>query len=231
MQKFKHLFFDLDHTLWDFDANEKISLNQLFIKHKLDNHFDNFDEFFSIYQPINESLWSEYSKGLISKKNLTTERFHKSFCSKGLDNYDLAIEFGKEFITLNSSQTTLIPHTTELLEYLTKKRYSMYIITNGFIETQYKKLRASKLDKYFKKMYISEEVGSKKPHHSFFEYAIKSSNARKTESLVIGDNLEADIKGAINFGLSHVYFNPNKIEHDINIYKEISSLEELIGWL
>ncbi len=231
MLKYKYLFFDLDHTLWDFDANEQISLKELFIKYKINNYFDTFDLFFELYKPINDSLWREYSRGNISKKTLTTDRFHQTFKLKNLDNKEFAIKFGKEYIALNSSQTSLIPYATELLEYLKSKKYEMYIITNGFIETQYKKLEASKLDRYFKKMYISEEIGYKKPHRSFFEYSIKSSNAIKKRSLVIGDNLEADIIGAQNFGLDHVYYNPNNTPHEITVFKEIDSLKELIGWL
>ncbi len=230
MRKYKHLFFDLDHTLWDFSTNEELTLSDLFIKFKLNDYFEDFDEFFRIYEPINKKLWLQYRKGEITKQFLSTQRFHHTFLVKGLDNESSALSFGQDFIALSATKTALMPHTIEVLDYL-KKRYSLHIITNGFIETQYVKLRASNLEKYFDKIFISEKVGAQKPKRAFFEYAVKSCNAKKNESLVIGDNLEADIIGAKNFGLDQVFYNPMSIAHDELVFKEIKSLRELIGWL
>ena len=230
MRKYKHLFFDLDHTLWDFATNEELTLSDLFRKYKLDEYFENFNEFFKIYEPINKKLWLQYRDGEITKQFLTTQRFHQTFLVKELDQESTAVNFGQDFVALSATKTALIPHTLEVLDYL-KKRYSLHIITNGFIETQYVKLRASDLEKYFDKIFISEKVGAQKPKRAFFEYAVKSCNAKKSESLVVGDNLEADIIGARNFGLDQVFFNPLGIVHNEVVFKEIKSLKELIGWL
>lgn len=230
MRTYKHLFFDLDHTLWDFATNEQLTLSDLFVKFKLDNYFEDFAEFFKIYEPINAKLWLQYRNGEITKRFLSTMRFHHTFLVKGLDHESTALKFGEDFVALNATNTALMPYTIELLDYL-KNKYTLHIITNGFIETQYVKLRSSNLEKYFDKIFISEKVGAQKPKRAFFEYAIKSCNAKKSESLVIGDNMEADIIGARDFGLDQVFYNPLGIVHDEIVFKEIQSLKELIGWL
>lgn len=230
MLKYKHLFFDLDHTLWDFATNEQHTLSHLFIKYKLDQYFENFESFLETYQPINENLWLQYRNREVTKKYLSVNRFHHTFLTKGLDDAAMAEQFGNDFIAINATQTALVPHTIEVLNYLEKK-YTLHIITNGFVETQYVKLDGSGLSHYFKKIFISEQVGHQKPKRAFFEYAVKSCNARKSESLVIGDNLEADIIGAREFGLDQVFFNPHGTIHQEKITKEISSLKELMQWL
>jgi len=230
MRKYKHLFFDLDHTLWDFTTNEQETLNDLYNKYNLKNYFTNYNKFFENYKPINDDLWLKYMQGQIKKKDLIVYRFHVTFLNAGLNDINLAKEFAKEFVRINSEKKAVMPHTFELMNYL-KPHYKMHIITNGFAESQKIKLEKSGLSQYFEKLFISEHIGAQKPKKAFFEYAIKSCNARKKESLVIGDSLEADIKGAQNFGLDHVFYNPNKIEYSQEVFKEISSLKELIGWL
>ncbi|WP_088653220.1 YjjG family noncanonical pyrimidine nucleotidase [Geofilum rhodophaeum] len=230
MPKYQHLFFDLDHTLWDFATNEQLTLKSLFQRYQLDKYFSDFKAFFATYQPINNSLWLQYRNNHITKKQLNTGRFHQTFLTGGLDNETMATNFAGDFIRENALQTTLMPHTLEVLDYL-KPRYHMHIITNGFVETQQLKLDESGLSPYFERLFVSERVGAQKPRRAFFEYAIKSCNARKKESLVIGDSLDADIQGAKNFGLDHVFFNPAQIAHNETVQKEISSLRELIDWL
>lgn len=230
MPKYQHLFFDLDHTLWDFATNEQVTLKNLFQRYRLDKHFSDFKAFFATYQPINSDLWLRYRNKLITKTQLNTGRFHQTFLTGGLNSETMAKNFAADFIRENALQTTLVPHTLEVLDYL-KPRYHMHIITNGFIETQQLKLDESGLSPYFERLFVSEKVGAQKPKRAFFEYAIKSCNARKKESLVIGDSLDADIQGAKNFGLDHVYFNPAKIKHNETVHKEISSLRELMDWL
>jgi putative hydrolase of the HAD superfamily len=230
MQKYKHLFFDLDHTIWDFATNEKVTLNHLFIKYKLERFFVSFDDFFHRYNPINIGLWNQYRNGEIRKHDLNIGRFYNTFLTVGYNDKAEAESFAADFVKTNPTQTALIPHTLALLNYL-KPRYDMHIITNGFIETQHVKIEKSGLKPFFNKVFISEEIGHQKPKKAFFEYAIKSCNARKKESLIIGDSLEADIQGAKNFGLDHVYFNPLQTPHQEKLFKEITSLTELQGWL
>ncbi len=226
MRKYKHLFFDLDHTIWDFSTNEKITLSELFDKYNLEKYFANFDDFFSSYKPINADLWLKYRLGEIKKTDLSIGRFYNTFLTVGFDDRQAATQFANDFVTINPTKTAVIPHTFEVLDYL-KPHYQMHIITNGFVETQHVKLERSGLRPYFSKIFISEEIGYQKPKRGFFEYAIKSCNARKRESLVIGDSLEADIEGAKNFGLDHVFFNPDGIAVDAPVFAEIRSLLEL----
>jgi putative hydrolase of the HAD superfamily len=230
MRPYKHLFFDLDHTLWDFATNEQLTLSDLYNNYKLGEYFDSFEAFFEGYKPINADLWIKYRHGLIKKAELNVGRFHHTFLTAGLNQVELAEKFAHEFVAFNSRKEAVMPHTFELLDYL-RPNYQMHIITNGFIEAQKVKMEMSGLRPYFQKLFISEEVGAQKPKVAFFEYAIKSCNARKKESLVIGDSLEIDIQGAKNFGLDHVFYNPHQSPHSEDVFKEIHSLKELIGWL
>lgn len=228
---YKHLYFDLDHTLWDFQTNQLITLKVLFNEYRLERFFNDFDAFFEQYMPININLWHDYKKRLIPKKDLKVGRFYKTFVQAGFDNPGAAEAFANDFVRENSKQTRVMPHSFELLDYLKEKKYHLYIITNGFREAQHAKLKASGLTPYFEKVFISEDIGASKPHRGFFEYALKTVNAKKAESLVIGDSLENDIGGARDFGLDQVYFNPDQKPHEEIVFKEIVSLKDLIGWL
>jgi putative hydrolase of the HAD superfamily len=228
---YKHLFFDLDHTLWDFHNNQITTLKQLFIRFQLDRFFNSFDDFFKQYMPINTNLWHEYQHGRIPKKEVKVGRFYQTFFNAGFDDMPTAESFADAFVSDNSLQTGIIPHTMEVLEYLKKKKYHLYIITNGFREAQHTKMEKSGLTPFFERTFISEDIGASKPNRKFFEYAIKSANARKAESLVIGDSLENDIKGARDFGVNQVYFNPEKAPHKEKVFREIASLKELMEWL
>lgn len=229
--KYKHLFFDLDHTIWDFDRNQILTLKKLFKDYRLEKYFKTFDNFFSRYKPINSRLWKDYQYGRISQKALKTGRFYQTFRSVGLDDISLSEKFAEEFVKINSTQTNVIPYAFDLLNYLKQKDYHLYIITNGFRETQISKLEKSGLAPYFEKTFISEDIGVHKPHPLFFEHSLKGANAAKDDSLVIGDSLENDIKGARDYGVDHVFFNPEKKPHNENVFKEISSLKELMEWL
>ena len=228
---YKHLFFDLDHTIWDFHTNQIITLRQLFEQYRLGKYFRDFDDFFEQYMPVNLELWHDYQYGRIPKRDVKVGRFYKTFLQAGLDDMKIAEKFADDFVHGNSLQTNVIPHTFEVLDYLKRKKYHLYIITNGFREAQHTKMERSGLTPYFEKTFISEDIGASKPHRRFFEHAIKSVNAKKAESLVIGDSLENDIKGAREFGLDHVFFNPEGTPHKEKVFKEINSLRELMDWL
>ncbi|SMO68929.1 putative hydrolase of the HAD superfamily [Saccharicrinis carchari] len=226
MQKYKHLFFDLDHTLWDFETNSLHTLLQLFDKYRLSSSFISFDDFYERYQKHNQMLWIHYREGKMTKAQLNFDRFHTPFNQVGISDETIAQNFARDYIAISPTKTALMPHAIEVLEQL-KQSYTLHVITNGFKEVQYLKLKNSKLRPYFSKIFISETIGASKPKTAFFEYAVKSANARKKESLVVGDNLETDIDGAINFGLDYIYFNPNKIEHKRQLMNEISDLKEI----
>lgn len=227
---YKHLFFDLDHTLWDFAVNEKITLNQLFEKHKLNRYFSSFDNFFDTYKPINKDLWLNYRNGNIPKETVKINRFLDTFRFVGLDDVKMAELIADEFVELSPLQTQLIPYTKEILTYL-KPKYDLHIITNGFVEVQYIKLEKSGLRPYFKGIFVSEEIGYQKPDTNFFDCVVNGCGANKKECLVIGDNLEVDILGAKDYGLDQVYFNPDQTPHKEVVFKEITFLAELKDFL
>lgn len=226
MSKYKHLFFDLDHTLWDFETNSLNTLLELFDKYRLASSFTSFDDFYGRYQKHNQMLWVNYREGKVTKEQLNFDRFHTPFNQVGITDETIAQNFGRDYITISPTKTALMPHAIEVLEML-KQRHTLHVITNGFKEVQFVKLKNSKLHGYFSKIFISETIGASKPKRAFFEYAVKSANARKKESLVIGDNLDTDIAGAIDFGLDYVYFNANKVAHNRQFMNEIHDLKDI----
>ncbi len=227
MYKYSHLFFDLDHTLWDFETNSIQTLEELFAKYHLNSSFDSFDQFYERYEAHNQELWVLYREGKITKEKLNFDRFYTPFSEVGINDETMAANFCKDYITVSPTKTTLMPNAIEVLTEL-KKWFKLHIITNGFKEVQFIKLKNSNLEHFFSKIFISETIGASKPKTAFFEYAIKSANARKKECLIIGDNLETDIDGAINFRLDYVFFNPNKVSHNKDLMHEISDLKELL---
>lgn len=181
-----------------------------------------------MYKSINEKMWDDYEKGKISKEYLRTKRYYKTLLSFGINDKKLSETIGEFYVRESPKKTNLFPDAIETLHYLGEK-YKMHIITNGFVEVQYLKLKNSGLREYFEKIIISEEVGSNKPEKKIFRYALTSAGAKKQESIMIGDNLGTDILGARNSGLDQCFFNPEKKEHGENVTYEISSLIELKG--
>ena len=230
MKQYKHLFFDLDRTLWDFEKNSIITLKTIFEKRDLHSIFPDFDTFVKTYKAHNERLWDLYKLRKIKKHELRNERFLLTLKDFGIDNPKLAEQIGDDYVELSPMQTILFPNTIEVLDYL-RTKYKMHIITNGFVEVQYKKLKNCGLEKYFERVTTSEEAKASKPKAEIFQVALKSVNAKKTESLMIGDDLENDILGAKKFGIDQVFFNPNSEKHSENITFEIKNLKELMDLL
>ena len=227
MKKYRYILFDLDHTLWDFKKNSEETLGQLYDDYRLsDSARFSREDFSEKFWEINNRLWNLYDKDAIDKHKLREERFRLIFDELQYNNYDMADKIGDDYLRICPEKINLIPHTTEVLEYL-HKRYSMYILTNGFPDTQYKKMSFSRLEKYFNKLITSEEAGHKKPNPEIFEYALRVMNAKNEECIMVGDNIETDIKGAISAGMDIIFFNPEGIRHNEKVTHEISSLLEL----
>ncbi|TRX70229.1 YjjG family noncanonical pyrimidine nucleotidase [Carboxylicivirga sp. M1479] len=230
MKKYKHLLFDLDHTLWDFEANSEATLREMFDTYQLSRFFTDYEDFHAKYEVHNLHLWAQYRRGRVKKSVLNVQRFHLPFTEVGFDDINVAQQFAQDYLSISATQTRLFPNTIEVLEQL-KENYEMHIITNGFKEVQNKKLDNSGLRPFFDKIYISELIGVQKPNTYFFDYAVKSCHASKKECLVIGDSLEADIKGAQKAGIDQVYFNTREVKHDIDITYVIKDLSELLNFL
>lgn len=228
MPKYKHVFFDLDRTLWDFDTNSNRALIEIYESFNLKGEgIDDFTEFAKQYQVINEKLWGWYRMGNIKKNELRKRRFTEALAHFGCMDTALGINLEETYIKISPYQTTLMPNAIETLEYLSEK-YILHIITNGFEEVQGIKMQQSGLDPFFKHMITSERAMARKPDPVVFHLACNLANTRPSESLMIGDDLTADIGGAQNVSMDQVYFNPDGVNHDkADITFEIKGLEEL----
>lgn len=223
MKQITDIFFDLDHTLWDFDTNSALAFDKIFKK----NHPEVFTErFIEKYIPINQACWKLYQIDKMTHHELRYSRLKQSFDAI---NYLISDEdihkIADDYIEFLPEFNHLFEDAIEVLEYLIPN-YNLHIITNGFANVQKKKITNSNLGHYFKTITNSEMAGAKKPNPVIFEHALQIAKATKNNSIMIGDSLEADIEGALNFGMKAIFFNPDKIEvnHTIN---QISTLTEL----
>lgn len=223
---YKHIFFDLDNTLWDFKANCIESLDDILLSNNLLVKLNSVNKFYTVYNKYNEQLWLKYRKGKITKDKLRTVRFQLALSDFGIKDEKLAAKINDEYMQMCPLKTNVLPHTDEILSYLAEK-YRLHIITNGFTETQNLKIKKCKLDKYFDKVFTSETINASKPNKEIFHYALSSLNAKKNESIMIGDNLEVDIIGAKKYGIDQVYLNLDDLKHNEKITYEIESLIEL----
>lgn len=227
MKHYKHIFFDLDRTLWDFETNALNTFKEIFENRNLHTIFPDFETFNKTYQVINEELWDKYRKGEINKEFLRTNRFLFTLNKFDVDDLKLAQQIGDDYINNSPLKTVVFPYTYELLEYLHPK-YKLSIITNGFKEVQKTKLKNCKLDKYFTKLVCSEDTGYQKPNPKVFQYALSSLNAKKTESIMIGDDLKVDIIGAKNFGIDTIFCNFLNAEKSNEATHQVNALESIV---
>lgn len=223
-KKYTHLFFDLDSTLWDFDNNSRDAMYNAFLHFQMHRHCTSFLLFFETYCRINMLLWDEFRKGKLVKKDLVRQRFSLTFNELNIAGYD-PLALNDFYLREMPHQKRLMPGTEELLPYLKSKGYLLYIITNGFREVQHQKLKLAGIDKYFSKVFISEDIKATKPSPEIFEYAVKSANARKKNCLMIGDDWHADIEGAIGFGMDAVYINHS---HDNLLHRQVLPVSQLL---
>ena len=225
--RYKYLFFDLDHTLWDYHANSTKALNQLFIKYGLANYFSSPTEFIKQFNQHNDQLWEAYRQGSIKKDELRYKRFRDTFLEGGLDDEKLVHEFGDIYMEITPRLNTLFPNAIETLQYLAEKEYEMYFLTNGFLKTQEIKLENARIDIYFRRIFSSDELGINKPHKSFFHWVISSLHARKSDCLMIGDDEKVDVGGAKNYGIDAIWFNSIDDQLSEKAVKTISDLSQL----
>lgn len=225
-RRYKEIFFDLDNTLWDFHSNCLATFKEIFDAQELNTTFKDIKQFVSVYDGHNEVLWAMYREGSINKDFLRKERFARTLRDFGIPDLELAATIGAEYMRICPMKGALMPNAFKTLDYL-GSRYRLHIITNGFRETQEKKLKASGLENYFATMVTSDDLNIKKPRPEIFEHAITRINARKADCLMIGDDLEVDILGAKQYGIDHVYFNFKHKSHQEKGIVEITSLAEL----
>ena len=226
MKTYKHLFFDLDNTLWDFQANAREAFLDIFQQLGLFDRIPDFNRFLELYEKYNEHLWTEYRKGRIKKDHMRTERMVMTFGELNIDDRELISRVSELYVNTSPQKTNLFPGVHETLKYLSAK-YKMYILTNGFSEIQVRKIQNCGLQGYFSKLFMAEMVGYQKPDRRFFEYAVKSLHAHKEDCLMIGDDPEADIRGAWNAGIDQVFCNTLKKKSIIEPTREIQEISEL----
>lgn len=232
MKTYRHLFFDLDHTLWDFEANATETLHQLFHDYELARHGTfTLPEFTARYNEVNHALWRLYQANKISQHQLRGSRFVRTLTKLGMAEADIPAGISARFTEILPQKSAVFPHTHEVLAYLQAKNYHLHLITNGFEDVQHLKLASSGLTDYFEEVITSETSGCLKPDSRMFTHALERARATSTESLMIGDNLECDVLGAYNAGIDQVYFNPGKRRHFTQTTYEISSLDELFNIL
>ncbi len=223
----KHVFFDLDHTLWDFDKNSELAFATIF----KENNFEiEIAQFIEKYAPINQACWKLYQYDEITHEELRYKRLKDSFDALHYEISDEVIDrIADDYITFLPDNNHLFDGAIEILEYL-RSHYQLHIITNGFASVQYKKIANSNIDAYFKTITNSEMAGVKKPNPIIFQHALDLAQAQKGNSIMIGDCLEADVQGALNFGIDALFFNPNKESTPEGII-EISHLLEIKNYL
>ena len=207
--KYKDLFIDFDDSLYDTHGNAVIALSETFDYFHLDRYFEDPQVFYDAYWTANIDLWTQYAKGEITRDYLIVERFRRPLSvGKGIEvTKELCLEISDKFLDFCASKPGVIDGAHELMDYLKRKGYRMHMCSNGFHEVQYKKLDACSLHDYFNTIILSEDAGVNKPSKAYFDYALKVSGANRETTLMIGDNLQSDILGALNAGLDAMLFN------------------------
>lgn len=226
-KRYEHIFFDLDHTLWDFDRNSNVTLGRLYDEYKLDEKgITDFNEFCEKYEVHNQKMWDRFRKGQVRREELRWKRFWLTLLDYKIVSDTLAYELSSAYLEILPTQTLLTPHAKDLLEHC-KDKYTMHLITNGFDMTQRMKLQFSGIGSYFQEIITSEKSHSMKPHPVIFEYALKTTGATIENSIMVGDALDVDILGASNAGWDQVYYNPKKTPHNSKPTYEVACLSEL----
>ena len=228
---YQHIFFDLDHTLWDFEKNSSETLTELYFEYDIGYH-GNIDEqtYIQAFREVNRELWTKYDKSQIDKEYIRTKRFELIFGRLGIDPKKIASNIGDVYLFRCPKKPHLLPHSKEILDYLSKN-YQLHILTNGFNDVQAIKLKHSGISHYFQTIVTSESTGHRKPSQEIFEYALEQAQAPLQHSLMIGDNLDTDIEGALRIGMDAVFYNPDQVFHKKTPRYEIKCLRELGGIL
>ena len=227
-ENIRHIFFDLDRTLWDFDTNSRAAISDVYVRYEL--HKTGMPEvniFFDTYNSYNDHCWDEYRRNRMSKNYLRHQRFYLTLQHYGLDDRRLAKELGENYVTVSPYKNALIDGAKEVLDYLHNK-YTLHIITNGFEEIQRIKLRESGIASYFTHIITSERAGCRKPDAKMFNHALATADATASESLMIGDDWEIDVQGALAIGMQSIWFSHKTAE---NPCRQIQCLRELTTWL
>ena len=223
---YKCIFFDLDHTLWDYDCNARETLLELHTFYKLHEKGIPFEDFHHHFKSINLHLWELYDRGLIDNEVIRNQRFSKVLEQFKVREDKLSAALSHEYLHGCPKKANLVPHAKEMLEYLSRY-YKLTVVTNGFEEIQHVKLLSGNITHYFDHVITSQKAGYKKPSREIFDYALSANKLQCHEVIMIGDNLITDIGGAKNACIDTVFYNPAAVAHTEKVDHEISCLSEL----
>lgn len=230
--KIQHIFFDLDNTLWDHRRNAYLTIKDLFDKEEITLKYNiDFEEFHSVYHEINEKLWEQIRDGEIDKEYLRKHRFYDTFKHFGIDDLELSMFFEENFLDKILNYNHLVESAEYILDYLKAKNYTLHIISNGFQEVTERKCILSGIDHYFQTITSADSVGVRKPNPAIFEYSLGLSEAKKEESILIGDDWIADVIGAQQFGMDVIFFdvlNENKDVENLKVIKHLLQIKEYL---
>ena len=228
---YKNLFFDLDDTLWAFSWNARDTYEEMYWKYGYDRFFDSFEHYYELYNRRNLQLWTEYANGQVTKQELNRQRYLYPLEAVGAGDAALAKAYEEDALATIPTKSRLMPHAREVLEYLAPK-YNLYILSNGFQELQSHKMRSSGIDKYFKKIILSDDIGVLKPWPEIFHFALSATQSELCQSLMIGDSWENDIAGAAGVGMHQAFYNVSGITRlPFTPTYEITDLKELMDLL
>lgn len=228
MPAYQHIFFDLDHTLWDFERCSCETLEELFHAHQMHTLADNIcaDTFVNTFRKINRRLWILYGAGEITQQELRTTRFNLILNELGIVKQDISAKLADDYIQLCPQKPHLLPYAKEVLDYLSNK-YILHIITNGFADVQMVKLKSANITSYFSEIITSEKAGCQKPDKRIFDFILQRIKSHPSECIMIGDSLDSDIKGAQNAHIDHIFYNYENLQHQESPMHEIKCLSEL----
>lgn len=226
MSKYKVVFFDLDHTLWDFNRNSAETLQELHAEHQLDKEGIDFEKFLTAFNSVNTDLWDKYDRGLIDRSVIRYQRFKIIFESLLFANNTIAESLSAQYLELSPRKGHLVEGALEILQQC-HRRLPLFVITNGFTEVQHRKARSGGIENYFDGFITSEHAGHKKPAPEIFDFALKNAGFGASEAVMIGDNLLTDIGGAQAANIDSVFFNPERVPHQATPTYEIEKLAQL----
>lgn len=204
---YKSLFIDLDDTLWAFSENARDTFREVYEQHGLNNYFNSFEQFYSLYEEQNQKLWQVYGSGKITREELNRQRFLYPLQQVGVDEAGLAKAYSETFFEIIPTKSKLMPFVPQALEYLSS-RYRLYILSNGFRELQVRKMKSAGIEHYFRKVILSEDIRVLKPYPDIFYFALSATQTQLKDALMIGDSWENDIAGAKGVGMSQLFYNP-----------------------
>lgn len=228
MKNIRHIFFDLDNTLWDHRKNAYLALKEIFHREQVGKKYQlDFEEFHNEYYTINEDLWAKIRDGKIDKEYLRKHRFYDSFLFFGIDDFDLAMKFDADFLEVILNYNELVEGAFPVLEHLSTKDYELHILSNGFYEDTNRKAELSGIKGYFKTITSADEINIRKPHAEIYQFAVDKAGAKIEESIMIGDDWIADVEGALAFGMEAVFFDVFLDQNEGDNFITITKLEEL----